>query len=156
MPAPSCARSTLGMARAATAPLIIMRRETKNAVMGTPALWSVFRATCRRGAGRTNHKEFNRRDALPPPGRRQDGAGSYLEAAFLFAVDFAAGALAVLFLAAGFLAAGFLAGAFFGAAFFLPPFLPAFSVISATAMSTVTSSGSTSLGRVALTFSHLT
>src|SRR6056297_3771499 len=88
--------------------------------------------------------------------RHRADAGSYLEAAFLFAVDFAAGALAVLFLAAGFLAAGFLAGAFFGAAFFLPPFLPAFSVISATAMSTVTSSGSTSLGRVALTFSHLT
>src|SRR6056297_1939068 len=139
------------MARAATAPLMIMRRETKGAVMETPALWSVFRTACRRDAGRTNHKEFNRRDALPPPGRRQDGTGSYLEAAFLFAVDFAAGALAVLFLAAGFLAA-----AFFGAAFFLPPFLPAFSVISATAMSTVTSSGSTSLGRVALTFSHLT
>jgi hypothetical protein len=64
------------------------------------------------------------------------------------------------FLVADFLAAAFLAGAFFAVAFlpdvFLPPALDAFSTISAKAISAVIFSGSTSLGKVALIFSHFT
>src|SRR5690606_34215743 len=79
------------------------------------------------------------------------------DAVFLAAGAFLAGFFAAGFLAAGFFAAGFLAAAFFLAgAFFLLPDFAAFSAISSTANSMVTSSGSVPLGSVALIFSHFT
>lgn len=80
-------------------------------------------------------------------------------AAVFFGAAFLAGAFlvvafAVAFFAVVFFAAGFLA-VVFAAAFLRPGFFAAFSFTSSTACSTVMSLGSTSLGRVAFTFSHL-
>ena len=83
---------------------------------------------------------------------RRNAASKFADECYSAAVFGALRAVA-FFLGAGFLAAGFFAAAFFGAARFLPAGRAA---ISSMASSRVTASGAISLGRVALTFSHLT
>lgn len=86
----------------------------------------------------------------PHPGRR--AAPAPLRARQRAPPDhsFLAAFFAGAFFAAGFFAAGFLAAAFFAGFFF------DFAAISSSACSMVRSAGSTSFGRVALTFSHFT